>query len=633
MSTDQTPDGLQESEKIENSISTPEVETTSETNNEAEISTLKEEVSAETDTAKDVEEKKAPVIEKIEIPEEDYSSLSQEDLLASLKKLVANYPIQLIKDRVEKIRSQYNENFEKASEASKEAFLAEGGNEIDFYYSTPLKKQFNEAYFDYKDRRNKHYKNIQTNLENNLKVRLQLIEDLKILVADSENSVGRKFNAFNEIKENWHQAGAIPRDQNNVVWNTFYHHVDKFYEVVHLDREFRDKDYKHNLEQKLMIIDRAKELVQEASINRAFRELQVLHKIWKEEIGPVAKEYKELIWEKFSELTKEIHDKRQEYFAEQDVKQEENLVARKEIITKIGEVTAKPKESHKDWQDAGKEIEELHEAFKKTGRVPNESKNTIWDEFREAERAFNRSKNEYYKQIKGGQLENLAKKKALIDIAEANKDSEDFETTTQLMKKIQNDWKKIGHVPRRDSDKIWKQFKDACNHYFDKISGQREAANEEQEASFEKKSSFLEIIKEEAIENIEAITAKISEWKTLGAVPYKKRQIEQQFSEVLDGLFGKLNINKKEAELLKFENRLAEITAQDDERLLNNEKTFIRKKMDETKGEILQLQNNLQFFKHADKSNPLVADVYKKIEKFEDELEIWNQKWRKIKSL
>ncbi len=624
MSTDQINEGLQDSE---NNISKPEVKAVIQ---EAAFSEVPEAPKGEDKATEQASEK---VEEKIEIPTEDYSMLSQEDLLERLKKLAEKYPVQLIKDEVEAIRKQFNSNFDANALASKAQFIEEGGNEIDFYYSTPLKKSFNEAYFDYKDRRNKYYKNIQNNLENNLKTRLQLIEELKILVADSETSVGKKFSTFNEIKERWHQAGAIPRDQNNVVWNTYHHHVDKFYEVVHLDREFRDKDFRHNLEQKIMIIDRAKELTHETSINRAFRELQVLHKIWKEEIGPVAKEYKDIIWEKFSELTKEIHDKRQAYFAEQDIKQQENLVARKEIIVKINTLTTAPKSSHSDWQTAMKEVEVLHDSFKKTGRVPGESKNSIWDEFREAERNFNRAKNEYYKHVKGDQLDNLAKKKALILIAEENKDSEDVEATTELMKKIQGDWKKIGHVPRKDSDKIWKQFKDACNHFFDKLNSQKELSNQKQEESLIEKVSFLEKLKTEAVENIEAITSKIAEWKALGTVPYKKRQIEQDFSEVLDGLFSKLNINKKEAELLKFDTRLAEISEQEDTRLLENEKIFIRKKMDEAKSEILQLQNNLQFFKHADKSNPLVADVYKKIEKQEEDLEIWKQKWRKIKSL
>ena len=597
------------------------------------LNTNESDTTSETEVNEDEVSKKEATTEKsIEIPVEDYASFGQEELLASLKKLSNSYPVQLIKDQVEDIRKFFNKNFDEKAAKSKEAFIAEGGNEIDFYFTTPLKREFNELYFNYKDKKNDYYKTLKTNLEKNLKHRLELIEQLKELISSNE-TVNKKFNIFKDIKEHWHQAGAIPRDQNNVVWNTFYHHVDKFYEIIHLDREFRDLDYKHNLEQKVKIIERAKELTQETNINRAFRELQVLHKIWKEEIGPVAKEYKDLIWDKFSELTREIHDNRQAHYAEQDAKQEENLAGRKEIISQINQLTEVPKNNHNDWQKAMKQVEELHDKFKKVGRVPNEFKNSIWDEFRAAERNFNKAKNEFYKQIKGDQLDNLKKKRDLIATAEANKDSDDFDIVTPLMKRIQSEWKSIGHVPRKDSDKVWKQFKDACNHYFDRINNKKEAASAAQEEALEKKVEFIETLKSFEVTDLESVISKINEWKTLGSVPYKKRKIEEEFSQILDGMFAKLNLNKKEAELIKFDNKLAEISAQNNERLLLDEKSFIRKRMDELKSEILQLENNLQFFKHADKSNPMVADVYKKIDKFQNDLSLWKEKWNKIKSL
>ncbi len=597
------------------------------------LNTNESDTTSETEVNEDEVSKKEATTEKsIEIPVEDYASFGQEELLASLKKLSNSYPVQLIKDQVEDIRKFFNKNFDEKAAKSKEAFIAEGGNEIDFYFTTPLKREFNELYFNYKDKKNDYYKTLKTNLEKNLKHRLELIEQLKELISSNE-TVNKKFNIFKDIKEHWHQAGAIPRDQNNVVWNTFYHHVDKFYEIIHLDREFRDLDYKHNLEQKVKIIERAKELTQETNINRAFRELQVLHKIWKEEIGPVAKEYKDLIWDKFSELTREIHDNRQAHYAEQDAKQEENLAGRKEIISQINQLTEVPKNNHNDWQKAMKQVEELHDKFKKVGRVPNEFKNSIWDEFRAAERNFNKAKNEFYKQIKGDQLDNLKKKRDLIATAEANKDSDDFDIVTPLMKRIQSEWKSIGHVPRKDSDKVWKQFKDACNHYFDRINNKKEAASAAQEEALEKKVEFIETLKSFEVTDLESVISKINEWKTLGSVPYKKRKIEEEFSQILDGMFAKLNLNKKEAELIKFDNKLAEISAQNNERLLLDEKSFIRKRMDELKSEILQLENNLQFFKHADKSNPMVADVYKKIDKFQNDLGLWKEKWNKIKSL
>ena len=196
---------------------------------------------------------------KIEIPVEDYTLMTQESLLSSLKKLISSYPVQLIKNQVEEIRTQFNKNFDEKAAESKAQFIAEGGNEIDFYYTTPLKREFNDNYFDYKHKRNKYYETIKNNQENNLKQRLQIIEDLKELLS-AEGTVNKKFDTFKELKEKWHQAGSIPRDKNNVVWNTFYHHVDKFYEVVHLDRNVRELDYKHNLEQKVKIIERAQEL-------------------------------------------------------------------------------------------------------------------------------------------------------------------------------------------------------------------------------------------------------------------------------------------------------------------------------------------------------------------------------------
>ena len=569
---------------------------------------------------------------KVEIPEKDYTQLSQEQLLAELKSLVSKYPVQLLKEQIELIREEFNLKFDAAAAKSKEEFLEEGGNEIDFYYSTPLKKDFNKAYFDYKGKRNKYYQDVQTNLENNLKNRLQLIEELKLVISN-EDSVGKKFEAFNEIKEKWNNAGNIPRDDKNVVWNTYYHHVDKFYEVVHLNREFRELDYKHNLEQKFKILERAKELTQETNINRAFRELQVLHKIWKEEIGPVAREFKEEVWNKFSKLSNEIHDKRKEYFAAQDAQQVKNLEVKKEVISKLYALVETLRTSHNQWQNAIKQVKSLFEQFQSAGRVPLEFKNSIWDDYRAAERAFNAKKNEFYKEAKTEQLDNLNKKKALIEIAEANKDSDDIESTTQLMKKIQSDWKKIGHVPKKDSDKVWKQFKEACNYFFDRINSLKEEANKVQEEAFEKKTAFIDSLKDTVVEDFETIKSKINEWKTLGTVPFSKRKIEDQFSSILDSMFEKLNLNKKEAELMKFQSKLDEIVAADNPRLINDERNFIRKKMDEVKSEIIQLENNLQFFKHADRKNPMVADVYKKIDRNNEQLEIWKAKWNKIKSL
>jgi len=309
--------------------------------------------------------------------------------------------------------------------------------------------------------------------------------------------------------------------------------------------------------------------------------------------------YTNSIWERFKKATKVINDKRQEYFSHLDELYEKNLEFKQGIIGLIEEKTAETVDSHKGWQTKIKEIEMLREEFFKGGKVPIKVNEATWSKFKEAVRKFNRKKNEFYKSLKNDQYENLKKKKELIKIAEDNKDSEDFETTTSLMKKIQSDWKTIGHVPRKDSDKVWKQFKGACNHYFDRIKAQRNANSEVEEKAYIEKDTLLKIVKDtkltgEQKTDLASIKDYIAKWK-------------------------------------KFDNKLQDLSSASDPRVLQNERAFISKKISEVKSEINQLQNNLLFFKHADEKNPLVKSVHDNIKKHEDSLDIWNKKLNKIK--
>ena len=266
--------------------------------------------------------------ERHEIEKKDYHAMSKEALADELERLLKKEKVQALKEHVEEIRAEFNAKFDEEVEEKKEEFLAEGGNIIDFHYSTPLKKHFNSLYFDYKEKRNKYYQQLKQDLNQNLDKRLEIIEELKGLI-DVEENINTTYKHFKDLQDKWKTAGAIPRDKYNTVWNTYHHHVENFYDFLHLNREFRDLDFKHNLEQKLKIISRAEELTQETDTNRAFRELQMLHKMWKEDLGPVEKEFREDIWQKFSDATKKIHDKRQEYFEQLEKQFEKNLEKRK----------------------------------------------------------------------------------------------------------------------------------------------------------------------------------------------------------------------------------------------------------------------------------------------------------------
>jgi hypothetical protein len=575
--------------------------------------------------------------ERHQIKEEDYHNMSLEALVSSLETLIKNHKIQTISKHVNEIKSEFNAKFGALIEEKKDEFINSGGNPIDFYYTNDTKKAFNSAYKDYKEQISKYYKDRETSLKENLKNRIEIIEEIKGLINIEEN-FNTTYKHFKELQEKWRNAGPIPRDKYNNAWNTYHHHVERFYDFLHLNRDLRDLDFKHNLEQKLKIIEQAEALAQDENINRAFRELQALHKLWKEDLGPVAKSERDVIWDRFSKATKVIHERRQEYYADLEKAYEKNLERKEAIITSIEGLLEDKKNSHGDWQRKIKKLESLRTDFFNAGKVPIKVNESTWARFKEAVRKFNRSKNQFYKNLKKDQFENLQKKRELIKIAQDNKDSEDFEATTPLMKKIQSDWKKIGHVPRKDSDKIWKEFKEACNHYFDRLHAERKSENQHLFDALEQKSKLLDELKsfeasKSQKKDLDYLKSKIEEWNHIGPVPKNKRFIEGKFGKVIDQSFSKLDMDPAEVELLKFNSKLEALKEDHDDRKLDNEQNYIRKKIDEVKAEINQLENNLQFFSNVDETNPLVKDVMTKIDRHHQQLEIWKSKLKKVRSL
>ncbi|HLV39980.1 DUF349 domain-containing protein [Xanthomarina sp.] len=606
---------------------TPEIEETE--NDDKVISEIEE------SNAEDAEDEGS--IDRHSIDKKDYEKMSLEALADELEQLVKNQKVQAIKTHVEEIRSEFKSKFSTLLDEKKEEFLNEGGNEIDFYYSNPTQNRYKDAIKEYRSKLNTHYKSLEKSLKENLTERLEIIEEIKGLINVEEN-INTTYKYFKDLQERWRHAGPIPRDKYNNAWNTYHHHVEIFYDFLHLNRDLRDLDFKHNLEQKTKIIERAEELTQEDDLNRAFRELQVLHKMWKEELGPVDKEYREDIWKRFKAATKKIHDKRQVYFDQLDQEYEKNLDTKKAIIEKIKVLGEKGAKTHNEWQKKIKEIDVLRNEFFEVGKVPIKVNEATWASFKTAVRNFNKKKNSFYKDLKKDQYDNLQKKLDLIKIAEDNKDSDDFEVTTPLMKMIQSDWKKIGHVPRKNSDKIWNQFKAACNHYFDKINEAKNEANKEEIEAYEAKVKLLEEIKNLELSgnketDLETIKKHIDHWKTIGNVPSNKRYIEGKLNKTLDAYFKSLKLNKTEAELIKFDNKLEVLNNSEDSRHLDNERSFISKKINEVKAEINQLENNLQFFTNVDENNPVVKEVLDTIKKHKDTLALWKTKLRKIKEL
>lgn len=579
------------------------------------------------------------ITESTEIPLLNYEEMSLEELNDELHTLIKNNRVTAIREHVEAIKRSFLHKYNELIDEKRKVFLDENPDAFatDFQYDLPVKHQFDNNYHTFRDQRNAHYKSIQDQLKKNLSERNQIITELKDLVDNTEN-FNTALKDIQQLRDRWKSAGPIPKDNYNHVWNNFHFHIERFYDQLHLDREARDQDFKNNLEQKQKIIERARLLTGEPDIRKAFRELQTLHRIWKEEIGPVAKEHREEIWAQFSDITKKLHDKREILQNELRLKEEENLARKNEIITAIQQFTDKKIDSHAEWQNGIKEIEELRARFFSIGRVPNEQNETTWSAFKDATRNFNAVKNSFYKDIKKEQQENLVKKQELIQKAKSLSESEDYATVTPVMKKIQEEWKHIGHVPRKYSDVLWKEFKQVCNAYFDRLHAEKNKEIESEMENFNNKKTYLDQLRDFQLTgdhktDLDAIKAHIETWKSFGVVPQTRRHIEGKFNKILDALFDKLSLSKKEAELVKYHNKIEHLVENNDNRRLQNEAVFLQRKVDEIQSEIFQLENNVQFISNAKADNPLIKEINKNIERHKDELKLWKDKLTQLRNI
>ncbi|NLP58177.1 DUF349 domain-containing protein [Lutibacter sp. B1] len=621
---------------VEDNNSNPDHTKKTETSKKNELDEVK--IVSSNQAIDEIESKIAESSENVDFQDEemlDYSSFTLEDLVNELSNLVKNKPVQSIQNNVNNIKSVFNVKFGTLLRKEKEKFLEEGGNIVDFQYKNPLKTTYNSILYDFKVKRNEFFSNQENKLKENLQAKLDLIEELKDLIDNADGAT--MYKMFKDIQARWREIGPIPRAKYNDTWRTYHHHVERFYDLLHLNNDLRELDFKHNLEEKQKLVEKAEELAELEDVNVAFKELQVLHKLWKEEVGPVASEFREEVWERFSAATKKVHDKRHEFFKDLKSKYEKNIEKKLEVINQIKAYDTSKNHTRIDWQKSIKDIEELRNKFFSLGKVPRSKNDDVWNKFKEATKKFNTEKNQFFKDVKKQHLENLNKKKALIEKAIELKDSEDWDTATEIMKKIQADWKTIGHVPRKYSDKLWKEFKDACNHYFDRLHNKQDEGNKEELEVFNKKKALLKQLKEKVEKKneftLESLKEYIETWRNLGRVPYEMRHIEAKFNKLLDKIIDSSPIDKKEVEMIKFENLVNSYLDQKNYRKLDSEQLFVRKKIDETIREIQQLENNIGFISNVSDKNPLVMNVRGHIDEYKEKLELWKAKLDYLKQL
>lgn len=596
----------------------------------------KEVIEAEVEKEANTENTEKGSSEKVERQEpQDLSALRIEDLLVEFENILYRSPVNEVKKYYFDFKKTFDTKFKALIEEEKTKFIEGGGDEMDFHFTSPFKSKFNSLVNSFKKKRQEAYLALEAEQKENLVKKTELIERLKDLIDNAEPA--SMYKDFKDLQTEWRNIGQIPKANYNDIWQTYQHHVERFYDLLHLSNEFKDLDFKHNFEEKSKLVERAEALAEYKDIDKAFRELQVLHRLWKEEIGPVAREYREEIWHRFSEATKKIHEKRHEFQKVIDEQLEKNVDLKFEVIKRIEQIDFSKLESRQSWQEAIKKVEALRKEFLGIGRVTKARNEEVWSAFKSATRNFNKEKNNYFKSIKGEQLDNLKKKMLLIEQAESLKDSEDWKTVTDIFKKIQADWKKIGHVPRKDSDKIWKRFKAACNHFFDRLHQRQDGINSEQSEIIDQKKELLghfkEEIKQEENIDLDALNTFVEEWRNLGEVPVNMGHLNTKFNKTLDSAYKKLDIDEDESSFLKFKNIVDSYAAQNDGRKLESEHHFVRKKCDELTREIKQLENNVSFISNASHDNPLIQNVLNNIENYKNELKVWQRKLKYLNAL
>lgn len=559
--------------------------------------------------------------EKIsDISFKDYETFSFDVLINEAKNLLSKYDVQEIREHFNQIRDAFKAKLEEDEAAKKEAFLSEGGDELDFKYETSFRAKFNAVYNDFKNQLAVFHKENEKKESDNLKERLEIIDELKALYQEPSDSSAAMFKKFRELKTRWHNAGRIPSKNAENVFKNYFFHLDNFYTYLDMNKELQTLDYAHNLEVRQSIIKRAEELIGEQNVQKALNELQYLHRLWKEEAVPVQEDLREPTWQKFKELTNKIHDRKGELNEKIKQEQKDNLEKKNQIIARIKEISEQATtKSHGDWQKAISEINSLRENFITIGRVPKDKNSATWEAFKEVTRQFNHIKNDFYKNLKSEQQLNLEKKLALLEIAKQHTESTDWNASVQVIKKIQNDWKKIGHVPRKNSDKIWKEFKDTCNQFFDRYKKRHEQANQKLELNFEKKQAFLNDFKNQTIsENKDEALKQLEEiqhnWTNLGKVPSEKISINQEFTDVYHKKLDALNLSKNELSDYKLKSFVNKVKSGNNGNLLDDEIRKTRKIIEDLEKEINQLDNNVHFFSNANENNPLLKDVYKQID-------------------
>ena len=499
-----------------------------------------------------------------------------------------------------------------------------------------LKSSFFQTLKNFSNKKRKYFNDLSSNQKENLLKRQELIEKIKSLISVDENP-NNLYSKFKVLKEKWHNTGQVPISDRNNIWETYRHHVSKFYDFLHLNRDLRELDFKHNFEEKSKIIERAEKLDEIDDIMKASRDLNDLHRLWKNELGPVSREHSDDLWARFQSASHKIHQKRQNFQKEISTIQETNFEKKQNVLINMRGLLSKLPVTHSEWQNKIRDFEKLKTEFQSIKNLQRNKNKKTWNDFRITTKEFNLAKNNFYKNQKKELKISIDSKKKLIEevsnIIESNKISEN----SKRLKIIQEEWKKIGYLPRKISNSLWNEFKPLVNKYYNILkSGDMNLADEEQEI-FDKKSKFIDKIKfskkkftlDELNETFRSI---ITEFTDIGEVNLNTSNVlNKNIIKKISSIISSLDFDKDEKDKLIFELEI-ELSKNDTEEI-NKKIMFIKRKISDLEDESNQYQNNLEFFSNSSTENPLFKNVSIKLESIKNKIEYWKVKLRTIQKV
>lgn len=546
---------------------------------------------------------------------------SKTELVELFAQLLETKPVQSLRGDAEAIKIAFYKLRRSEVDVQRKEFLDAGGKEEEFSPSIDgAEVTLKELFARYRKMRDEFVAGLEQAKEENLKVKLAIIDELKELV-NSDETLNHTFTKFRELQQRWKETGPVPQANVKDTWETYNLHVENFYNFIKINKELRDLDLKKNYEAKIALCEQAEALVMEQSVVSAFRKLQKLHDEWRE-TGPVANEFKEPLWERFKQASSRVNKAHQEYFESLKGEQQKNLEMKTELCVKAEELSEQMLTSRKEWNKANDRLLEIQKVWKTIGFAPKKDNTRIYERFRNACDRFFAMKRDYYAQIKAEMDHNLQLKNEICEAAESIKDSEDWKKTADELIALQKRWKEIGTVSRRHSDAVWKRFRAACDYFFERKAAHFSSIDNEQERNLQAKRELLEQMKACDVKEggYEAIKSFQRKWNEIGYVPIKQKDaLQKQYKEVVDAMFATLRGSEHDRSMDRFRSKLSSMKASGDKRL-RSERERLYNKVKQLEADIALLENNIGFFAHSKNAESMINDVRVKIEKAKAEM-------------